>query len=197
MVFYTLDGIKGMLLHLEEAPSEERVNARFSCACIGFRALASLGLFLLGMQVLFSLFQDVFNVIDFVQRFYFLLEFFAKIFRYEISLVEGQPNNHRVGLYLRDLNVCVVFCVVLYNIFKFAAQFFLGQFGLKLFFQFQCFTQQDQFIFEVQFLCLGLLKIHEFSCQSIYVKYLLDIIISVENIHYIFLLGQDTVLFKL
>ncbi|CAL6095070.1 Hypothetical_protein [Hexamita inflata] len=47
-----------MLLHLEEAPSEERVNTRFSCAFIGVRAFASLGLFLLGRQVLFSLFQD-------------------------------------------------------------------------------------------------------------------------------------------
>ncbi|CAL6054204.1 Hypothetical_protein [Hexamita inflata] len=64
----------------------------------------------------------------------FLLEYSAMIFRYEISLVEGLHNNHQVGLYLRDLHVCVVFCVVLYNIFKFAAQFFLIQFGLKLFF---------------------------------------------------------------
>ncbi|CAL6053780.1 Hypothetical_protein [Hexamita inflata] len=120
-----------MLLHLEEAPSEERVNARFFCAFIGFRA--SLGLFLLGRQVLFSLFQDIFNVLDFLQRFNFLLEYSAMIFRYEISLVEGLHNNHQVGLYLRDLHVCVVFCVVLYNIFKFAAQSFLVQFGLKLF----------------------------------------------------------------
>ncbi|CAL6064372.1 Hypothetical_protein [Hexamita inflata] len=124
-----------MLLHLEEAPSEERVNARFFCAFIGFRALASLGLFLLGRQVLFSLFQDIFNVLDFLQRFNFLLEYSAMIFRYEISLVEGLHNNHQVGLYLRDLHVCVVFCVVLYNIFKFAAQSFLVQFGLKLFFR--------------------------------------------------------------
>ncbi|CAL6102248.1 Hypothetical_protein [Hexamita inflata] len=123
-----------MLLHLEEAPSEERVNARFSCAFIGFRALAFLGLFLLGRQVLFSLFQDVFNVLDFVQRFNFLLEYSAMIFRYEISLVERLHNDHQVRLYLRDLHVRVVFCVVLYNIFKFAAQFFLVQFGLKLFF---------------------------------------------------------------
>ncbi|CAL6054959.1 Hypothetical_protein [Hexamita inflata] len=122
-----------MLLHLEEAPSEERVNARFFCAFIGFRA--SLGLFLLGRQVLFSLFQDIFNVLDFLQRFNFLLEYSAMIFRYEISLEEGLHNNHQVGLYLRDLHVCVVFCVVLYNIFKFAAQSFLVQFGLKLFFR--------------------------------------------------------------
>ncbi|CAL5976898.1 Hypothetical_protein [Hexamita inflata] len=121
-----------MLRHLEEAPSEERVNARFSCAFIGFRALAFLGLFLLGRQVLFSLFQDVFNVLDFVQRFNFLLEYSAMIFRYEISLVE---RHHQVRLYLRDFHVRVVFCVVLYNIFKFAAQFFLVQFGLKLFFR--------------------------------------------------------------
>ncbi|CAL5988532.1 Hypothetical_protein [Hexamita inflata] len=120
-----------MLLHLEEAPSEERVNARFFCAFIGFRAF--LGLFLLGRQVLFSLFQDIFN--DFLQRFNFLLEYSAMIFRYEISLVEGLHNNHQVGLCLRDLHVCVVFCVVLYNIFKFAAQSFLVQFGLKLFFR--------------------------------------------------------------
>ncbi|CAL6021800.1 Hypothetical_protein [Hexamita inflata] len=100
-----------------------------------FRTLAFLGLFLLGRQVLFSLFQDVFNVLDFVQRFNFLLEYSAMIFRYEISLVEGLHNNHQVGLYLRDLHVCVVFCVVLYNIFKFAAQSFLVQFGLKLFFR--------------------------------------------------------------
>ncbi|CAL6088049.1 Hypothetical_protein [Hexamita inflata] len=121
-----------MLLHLEEAPSEERVNARFSCAFMGFHALASLGLFLLGRQVLFSLFQDIFNVL---QRFNFLLQYSAMIFRYEISLVEGLHNNHQVGLYLRDLHVCVVFCVVLYNIFKFSAQSFLVQFGLKLFFR--------------------------------------------------------------
>ncbi|CAL6050700.1 Hypothetical_protein [Hexamita inflata] len=64
-----------MLLHLEEAPSEERVNARFSCAFIGFRALASLGLFLLGRQVLFSLFQDIFNVLDFlIIHLYFTLQ---------------------------------------------------------------------------------------------------------------------------
>ncbi|CAL6085496.1 Hypothetical_protein [Hexamita inflata] len=116
IVFQTFEGIKGMLLHLEEAPSEERVNARFFCAFIGFRALASLGLFLLGRQVLFSLFQDIFNVLDFLQRFNYLLEYSAMIFRYEISLVEGLHNNHQVGLYLRDLHVCVVFCVVLYNI---------------------------------------------------------------------------------
>ncbi|CAL6025336.1 Hypothetical_protein [Hexamita inflata] len=73
IVFQTFEGIKGMLLHLEEASSEERVNARFSCTFIGFRALASLGLFILGY--LFSLFQDVFNVLDFVQRFNFLLEY--------------------------------------------------------------------------------------------------------------------------
>ncbi|CAL5971245.1 Hypothetical_protein [Hexamita inflata] len=124
-----------MLLHLEEAPSEERVNARFSCAFIGVRALAFLGLFLLGRQVLFSLFQDVFNVLDFVQRLNFLLEYSAMIFRYEISLVERLHNDHQVRLYLRDLHVRVVFCVVLYNIFKFSAQFFLVQFGLKLFFR--------------------------------------------------------------
>ncbi|CAL6038965.1 Hypothetical_protein [Hexamita inflata] len=124
---------KVMLLHLEEAPSEERVNARFFCAFIWFRAF--LGLFLLGRQVLFSLFQDIFNVLDFLQRFNFLLEYSAMIFRYEISLVEGLHNNHQVGLYLRDLHVCVVFCVVLYNIFKFAAQSFLVQFGFKLFFR--------------------------------------------------------------
>ncbi|CAL5999736.1 Hypothetical_protein [Hexamita inflata] len=62
-------------------------------------------------------------------------------------------------------------------IFKFAAQFFLVQFGLKLFFRdhlsnfasllqfnsmfarlfrFQCLTRQDRFRFDVQFLCLGL-----------------------------------------
>ncbi|CAL6041716.1 Hypothetical_protein [Hexamita inflata] len=41
-----------------------------------------------GRQVLFSLFQDVFNVLDFVQRFNFLLEYSAMIFRYEISLVD-------------------------------------------------------------------------------------------------------------
>ncbi|CAL6006620.1 Hypothetical_protein [Hexamita inflata] len=125
-----------MLLRLEEAPSEERVNARFFCAFMGFHALASLGLFLLGRQVLFSLFQDIFNVLDFLQRFNFLLEYSAMIFRYEISLVEGLHNNHQVGLYLRDLHVCVVFCIVLYNIFKFAAQSFLVQFGLKLFFRY-------------------------------------------------------------
>ncbi|CAL6078083.1 Hypothetical_protein [Hexamita inflata] len=123
-----------MLIHLEEASSEERVNARFSCAFIGFRALASLGLFLLGRQVLFSLFQDIFNVLDFLQRFNFLQEYSAMIFRYEISLVERLDENHQVGLHLRDLHVSVVFCVVLYNIFKFAAQFFLVQFGFKLFF---------------------------------------------------------------
>ncbi|CAL6111390.1 Hypothetical_protein [Hexamita inflata] len=136
IVFLTFEGIKGMLLRLEEAPSEERVNARFSCAFMGFHALASLGLFLLGRQVLFSLFQDIFNVLDFLQRFNFLLEYSAMIFRYEISLVEGLHNNHQVGLYLRDLHVCVVFCIVLYNIFKFAAQSFLVQFGLKLFFRY-------------------------------------------------------------
>ncbi|CAL6043883.1 Hypothetical_protein [Hexamita inflata] len=103
IVFQTFEGIKGMLLHLEEAPSEERVNARFSCAFIGFHALASPGLFLLGRQVLFSLFQDIFNVLDFLQRLNFLLEYSAMIFRYEISLVEGH-NNHQVGLYLRDLH---------------------------------------------------------------------------------------------
>ncbi|CAL6025376.1 Hypothetical_protein [Hexamita inflata] len=136
IVFQTFEGIKGLLLHLEEAPSEERVNARFSCAFIGFRALASLGLFLLGRQVLFSLFQDIFNVLDFLQRFNILLEYSAMIFRYEISLVERLHNNHQVRLYLRDLHVRVVFCVVLYNIFKLlAVQFFLVQFRLKLFFR--------------------------------------------------------------
>ncbi|CAL6061275.1 Hypothetical_protein [Hexamita inflata] len=63
----------------------------------------------------------------------FLLGYSAMIFRYEISLVERLHNNHQVRSYLRDLHVRVVFCVVLYNIFKFAVQFFLVQFGLKLF----------------------------------------------------------------
>ncbi|CAL6054745.1 Hypothetical_protein [Hexamita inflata] len=35
-------------------------------------------------------------------------------FRYEISLVKGLYNNHQVRLYLRNLHVCMVFCVVLY-----------------------------------------------------------------------------------
>ncbi|CAL6020756.1 Hypothetical_protein [Hexamita inflata] len=67
----------------------------------------------------FSQFQDVFNVLDFVQRFNFLLEYSAMIFIYEISLVERLYDNHQVGLYLRN-HVYVVFCVVLCNIFKFA-----------------------------------------------------------------------------
>ncbi|CAL5973269.1 Hypothetical_protein [Hexamita inflata] len=176
-----------MLLHLKEAPSEERVNAQFSCAFIGFRALAFLGLFLLGRQVLFSLFQDVFNVLDFVQRFNFLLEYSAMIFRYEISLVERLHNDHRQLDYIfvifmfawSSAQFCIVSSSSLHNFFQYSSGSNCSSATICLIslacssilarlFRFQYFTWQDRFRFDVQFLCLGLLKIQEFQCQSVF-----------------------------
>ncbi|CAL6044295.1 Hypothetical_protein [Hexamita inflata] len=129
----TFDGIKGMFLHLEEAPSEERVNARFSWALLGFALQLFLGCSYWAGRF-YSLCFKISSIFSIFFRDLIVSRIFRNlIFRYEISLVKGLHNNHQVGLYLRDLHVCVVFCVDLYNIFKFAAQFFLVQFGLKLF----------------------------------------------------------------
>ncbi|CAL6112860.1 Hypothetical_protein [Hexamita inflata] len=61
IVFQTFDGVKGMLLHL--------VNARFSVPLLGFALQLLLVLFLLGRQVLFSLFIIVILTLKTIYQF--------------------------------------------------------------------------------------------------------------------------------
>ncbi|CAL6068993.1 Hypothetical_protein [Hexamita inflata] len=82
LVFQFFESVKGMLLHLEEAPSEERVNDRFFCVFLGSRALAFLGLFLLGRQVLYSLCFNMSSMFSILFRDLI----FTRIFRNDLQI---------------------------------------------------------------------------------------------------------------
>ncbi|CAL6025126.1 Hypothetical_protein [Hexamita inflata] len=148
-----------MLLHLEEAPSEERVNARFSCVFIGFRTfiiyilqiaqnqtklrsenqfleiklarLLTLLLFMLGRQG--CLFQNIYNVLYFLQTINFLQEYLALESVDEFTFIKRLQDQNQVGLNLINWPFWVVFNVNVYYIFHITAKLLLKLFRINIF----------------------------------------------------------------